>query len=228
MKALLVDIYRTVLEVGPPAPGSMEAWDSACENLGIAPLSHAAFWAACMDRVAADHAAAGALGVVQPEVDWREIVASADPRLRELPRGVLDPLIRAQVNAARSLRLMPGAAETLAAARNAGMPVGIVSNAQAYTLGELDAALADTGFDRAAFAPDLVFWSFLEGYAKPDPHVFRRMRFRCTARGLDPGEVLMVGDRMDNDILPARREGFAALHLTGADRWAVARAMLGL
>lgn len=46
--------------------------------------------------------------------------------------------------------------------------------------------------------------------AKPDPMIFR---FALEQARLDPAEGLMVGDRLDNDIIPARRIGMRAVLL---------------
>jgi HAD superfamily hydrolase (TIGR01549 family) len=42
------------------------------------------------------------------------------------------------------------------------------------------------------------------GFSKPDPRLFRSVLDRA---GCQPAEVLMVGDRLDNDIAPAKRLG---------------------
>ena len=52
------------------------------------------------------------------------------------------------------------------------------------------------------FERDLCVLSFEHGFSKPDPHVFRILTARLLAGGIRPGETLMVGDRLDNDILP--------------------------
>jgi FMN phosphatase YigB (HAD superfamily) len=89
----------------------------------------------------------------------------------------------------------------------------LASNAQAYTLRELDAALDGSGLSRAIFEPDLCFFSFAHGFSKPDPHVFRLLTARLRARGIPPHETLMVGDRLDNDIAPARTQGWQTWQL---------------
>lgn len=55
---------------------------------------------------------------------------------------------------------------------------------------------------------DLVVASAEEGVSKPDPRIFRLAldRAGCTAR-----EALMVGDRIDNDIRPARALGMGTV-----------------
>jgi HAD superfamily hydrolase (TIGR01549 family) len=47
------------------------------------------------------------------------------------------------------------------------------------------------------------------GMAKPDPRFFARATaFASAAAEVAPGEILMVGDRPDNDIAPAKRLGW--------------------
>jgi len=43
---------------------------------------------------------------------------------------------------------------------------------------------------------------------KPDPHYLERITRAC---GVAPGECVMVGDRIDNDIIPARQLGMKAI-----------------
>ena len=54
---------------------------------------------------------------------------------------------------------------------------------------------------------DVVALSEEVGRFKPDPALFRSRR--STARGSPPGCCLMVGDRLDNDLAPARGLGLA-------------------
>ncbi|HEY5742061.1 MAG TPA: HAD hydrolase-like protein, partial [Terrimicrobiaceae bacterium] len=52
------------------------------------------------------------------------------------------------------------------------------------------------------------FWSFVHGFSKPDPYVFQILRARLQNRHIEPSETLLIGDREDNDILPARAAGW--------------------
>jgi FMN phosphatase YigB (HAD superfamily) len=94
--------------------------------------------------------------------------------------------------------------------------MGIASNAQPYTLRELEGALLGRGLSLAVFTPELCFWSFEHGFSKPDPHVVRLLSARLRARGVRPDDTLMVGDRMDNDIEPARAQGWQTWKLAVA------------
>ena len=94
--------------------------------------------------------------------------------------------------------------------------MGIASNSQHYTWRELDTALAVHGLNRALFDNELCFWSFERGFSKPDPEVFRWLAARLQPRGVPPANALMVGDRQDNDIEPARQVGWQTWKLTSA------------
>ena len=51
---------------------------------------------------------------------------------------------------------------------------------------------------------DILILSAEEGVAKPDPEIFRRALERA---GCEPDEAVMIGDRLDNDIIPAAKLG---------------------
>jgi HAD superfamily hydrolase (TIGR01509 family) len=48
------------------------------------------------------------------------------------------------------------------------------------------------------------------GVSKPDPAFFHRM---ATELDMEPGEVMYIGDRIDNDILPAQEVGMRAVFI---------------
>ena len=51
---------------------------------------------------------------------------------------------------------------------------------------------------------DLIVTSAEEGVAKPDPEIFRIALIRA---GCTPEQAVMIGDRIGNDIVPAKRMG---------------------
>jgi FMN phosphatase YigB (HAD superfamily) len=218
LRAVIFDLYQTVLEVGPPPVDRDARWTAlACEALGAAPrLSIARFMADCDRVIAREHSVARAAGIPFPEIFWPDITLEVWPELALLPAPARDEFLLRQQTLFRTVRLMRGAAEVLRLVRDRGIPAGIASNAQPYTLHELDRALADGGLLPEFFAPELCFWSFAHGFSKPDPHVFRLLTARVRARGISPAETLMIGDRLDNDIAPARVHGWQTWHLTAA------------
>jgi|GEM_PF-566282 FMN phosphatase YigB (HAD superfamily) len=82
----------------------------------------------------------------------------------------------------------------------AGFNHGLISNLWGFPVKAL--------FDEESlgkFIPEeLRVYSFEEGYAKPDIRLFRRA---CERAGVKPEDCLMIGDHLENDILPARELG---------------------
>ena len=140
------------------------------------------------------------------------------PDLARLSAPKLEDFLLRQMQIGRTLRLAEGAAGCLRELHDRGILLGIVSNSQAYTLHELSSALQSVGFNLSSFDRDVCFWSFENGFSKPDPHVFRILTARLEARGISPAETLMVGDRLDNDIKPARAHGWQTWHLTSREQ----------
>lgn len=224
IRAVIFDVYHTLLEVGPPPADADVRWDRLCEETLHTPASAslADFGAACAAVIAREHPAARLAGIAFPEIYWPAVTAEALPALAQLSPAVRDEFLFRHAQLIRTIHLAFGAAETLRFLHEAGIPLGIASNAQPYTLRELDAA----GLSHAIFTPTLCFWSFEHGFSKPDPHVFRLLTARLHALAISGAETLMVGDRLDNDIAPARAQGWQTWHLhadaaagTGGD-WA--------
>ncbi|WP_337678478.1 HAD-IA family hydrolase [Mycolicibacterium fortuitum] len=91
--------------------------------------------------------------------------------------------------------LYPDAADCVAAVRRAGMAVGVAGNQPAA----IDQVLAAAGLE-----VDFVASSAAWGVAKPDPAFFARL----VGEARVPAEnILYVGDRLDNDVLPAHAAG---------------------
>lgn len=93
--------------------------------------------------------------------------------------------------------LYADAAPTLAALKARGYFVGIVGNQPATA----EAMLRESGL-----AADFVATSEAWGVAKPDPAFFTKV---IDAAGLDPRHIAYVGDRVDNDVVPAHAAGLS-------------------
>jgi HAD superfamily hydrolase (TIGR01509 family) len=95
----------------------------------------------------------------------------------------------------------PDALACLTTLREAGVLVGLAGNQ--------NAALEE--WARTAELPvDVVTGSASLGVRKPDPVFFERL---VELAGTEPGEVAYVGDRADNDMLPALTAGLVAVHV---------------
>ena len=100
-------------------------------------------------------------------------------------------------------RPYPAAAEVLAALHGRGYHIGVIANQAAGTAERLRAWGLLTHID-------LVVASAEEGVAKPDPAIFRIALERA---GCEPGEAVMIGDRLDNDVAPAKAVGMRTIWL---------------
>jgi putative hydrolase of the HAD superfamily len=94
----------------------------------------------------------------------------------------------------------PGAAESIAWLKRAGIAVLIVTNSDGH--GEEN--LRDSGF-----ADTPVIDSTVVGVAKPDPRIFE---IALELAGADPGATVHVGDALVNDVAGARAAGITPIH----------------
>jgi len=215
-RALISDIYHTLLEIGPPPADAGERWETLWEDLLADParLTLEEFAAECEKIIAREHDSAIGIGVQNPEIYWPAVAKEGLPELVRLAEKECDEFLYQHAQLQRTARLMPGAAEVLGKLQETRVVLGLASNCQPYTLRELDAALATAKLGRAVFKPALCFFSFAAGFSKPNPHAFRFLRAQIQVCGILPAETLFVGDRLVNDLEPARLHGFQTWQLT--------------
>jgi FMN phosphatase YigB (HAD superfamily) len=97
--------------------------------------------------------------------------------------------------------LYPDVGDCIGSARRHHLRVGIAGNQP----GGLEAQLSAAGV-RADFVGSSTQW----GVRKPDPQFFMRV---VDVAGVPAEAILYVGDRLDNDVLPAHRAGMRTAHL---------------
>lgn len=98
--------------------------------------------------------------------------------------------------------LYPDVRPSMAALRNAGYRLAIFGNQPASRTAELTAL--DLPVERIAMSAEMAV-------AKPSPAYFARVLELLG--GPDPAQVAHVGDRVDNDVLPAAAAGFRSIWL---------------
>lgn len=91
----------------------------------------------------------------------------------------------------------PDAHSTLAALRQRGYRLGIIANQKLGTAERLESWNLRQYFDIIAAFAEI-------GYAKPDKEIFEKA---FTLADCAAQESIMVGDRLDNDIIPAKKIG---------------------
>jgi putative hydrolase of the HAD superfamily len=112
---------------------------------------------------------------------------------------------------------MPNLEKTLLACKDSDILLGIISNAQFYTpylfRWFLDSSPEDRGFH-----PDLIFYSYKFGYAKPSIFMFNAAVEKLEKIGVSAHSVLYIGNDMLNDIYPAKKAGFRTALFAGDAR----------
>ncbi|MFI7615045.1 HAD family hydrolase [Nonomuraea terrae] len=174
-------IKAVVFDVGETLISEDRIWARWARRIGVSPfvLMGALGGMAALDRPHSD-----AFRLVRPDLDLDAEEAAWE---RDDPGGLR--------NHFDADDLYPDVREALAALRAEGRQVIIAGNQprRAY-----DALVA---MDLPA---DSVHTSDGWGVAKPDPGFFAKV---ASVAGREPGEILYVGDRLDNDVLPAAAAG---------------------
>jgi len=97
--------------------------------------------------------------------------------------------------------LYQDALDCLYGVRELGLRVGIVGN---------QTELLEAWAHDAGLPADVISSSASLGARKPDPAFFERV---AALLGYAAPEIAYVGDRVDNDVLPAAAEGMVAIHV---------------
>lgn len=210
IRAVVFDLYGTLLISAAGGEGGARCSDPEdLPGLGMA----------LEEAVLAQRNRRRGEGVEFPEVEIR--VAWADA-LRSLGKPELSPSELEFAALGHECRVnpvwtMPNAAGTLARLREDGCLLGVVSNAQFYTLPVME-GLFGADLDGLGFHPRLRVFSFEEGEGKPSPRLFSLLAGHAAALGVSPREILHVGNDFHKDVLPARAAGFRTALFAGDSR----------
>jgi len=231
IRVVLFDLYGTLLasgsgEVGTQAAGSDAALAEALAAVGARLSVPPEKVIACLfDTIRAMHDELRQAGRDWPEIDIREVWGRV---LDELAAsGGLEPTSREGIDVARlaveyEARAnpswpMPGAGECLARLGEHHLLLGIVSNAQFYTL-DLIEALFGCRPEPLGFDPAMQFYSYQHGWGKPSRRLFEMAAGELSARSIEPAAAIYVGNDMLSDIAVARDVGFHTALFAGDGR----------
>jgi HAD superfamily hydrolase (TIGR01509 family) len=180
-------IRAVLLDVGGPIDTEVEAERAIDQQIAVA------FAAAGVPVTPSDYAAANRFAVesfapdAYSAIAWR--LANGDAELAARIRGTSF--------SGRVFELREGIAGVIERLHASGLKLGLAANQPTRILPVLD----DAGIGRYFSHREV---SGHHGFRKPDVRLFLRA---CEELGVAPEECIMVGDRIDNDIAPARLLG---------------------
>jgi FMN phosphatase YigB (HAD superfamily) len=189
-----VTIRAVVFDVGETLVDETESWGDWADWLGVPRLT---MFAALGGIIARGGEHLEVFRLVRPSIDLPAEAAARRAAGRRPMVSVDD--------------LYPDAIDCLRDLVAAGFRLGIAGNQPTETEAVLRSL--DVPLDLAASSDS---W----GVAKPDPAFFERI---VAELGLPPGEIAYVGDRVDNDVVPAADAGLAAIFIRRGP-WALIQA----
>jgi FMN phosphatase YigB (HAD superfamily) len=177
-------IRLVVFDVGETLVDETRIWGEWADWLGVTRLT---FFAALGAVIAARQHHRQAFELVRPGLDL--------PREREARQS------RGGITRIERRDLYPDAVPALTRLRGAGLLIGIAGNQPEEAEEEIRAL---------GLAVDFVASSASRGVAKPDPAFFNRI---VSETRVAPSQIAYVGDRLDNDVLPAIAAGMTGVFL---------------
>ncbi|MET7464881.1 HAD family hydrolase [Nonomuraea sp. NPDC005501] len=174
-------IKAVVFDVGETLIDETRIWSRWADRLGV---SRFVMMGALGGMAALDRSHREAFELVRPGIDIAAELAAWERDEPESLRNHFD-----------ADDLYPDVRQALATLRDAGLQVIVAGNQPARAHGALVAM---------ELPADSVHTSEGWGVSKPDPGFFAKV---AAVAGREPSEILYVGDRLDNDVLPAGRAG---------------------
>ena len=241
VRAAMFDIYGTLLI---SASGDIEASDStdsgpafieALSAVGIQFLGDGdAGVQLLVDEIQTANKQARQNGIDYPEVDivaiWKKVVSrifddgltsQTVPNKTMLTNGLSDSDLR-RLALEYEMRVnpvwpMPHARECLDKLCESGICLGVISNAQFFTI-EILQTLFHADARSFEFDEKLQYYSFQHGRAKPGLDLYKFASEGLAQRGFRRNEVLYIGNDMLKDVMPAASVGFRTALFAGDAR----------
>ncbi len=241
LKVVLFDIYGTLLisasgDIESGVSGNCErAFSEALSAVGIPFHGSAKAGPQLMvDAIQTAHAQARQEGIEYPEIDivsiWGQVLSNilafggtgpTSSNQGSLVSGVSDSILQ-QFSLEYEMRVnpvwpMPHARDCLNQLFESGLCLGIISNAQCFTIDILQTLLQIDlpGFE---FDPELQYYSYQTGQAKPGMAMYQLAAESLARRGIRASEVLYIGNDMLKDVMPAKSIGFRTALFAGDAR----------
>ena len=220
VRAVIFDIYGTLfisasgdISTAQKSPHPRAGLDALFKKYGIS-LSPSQIKELIFQAIENTHKEKKAAGINFPEVTidriWMQLL-----QLKNL--GIARQFAVEYEMIINPVYPMPHLLETMQRLKEKNISLGIISNAQFFTPHLFDLFCGDFP-DKLGFDPDLIFYSYDYGYAKPSLYLFDQAVSELNRKGLKPADVLYVGNDMLNDIYPAHAIGFQTCLFAGDTR----------
>lgn len=234
VRAVTFDVYGTMFvsssgEVGTVSVADRaEAWFAAMKAVRISCTLSAREGVELLHETITSHQRQlTGKGVDYPEVSivdvWRDVVdqlkrrTSVDEAGDQQQQVDFCRLAVEYESHANPVWPMPGLISCLKHLSRVGLLLGIISNAQFFTLDLFPALLRCTA-EEIGFERQLQYYSYRYHRAKPGEFLFQRAKQDLSSRGIDADQILYVGNDMLNDVMPAQRLGFRTALFAGDAR----------
>lgn len=222
IRAVLFDIYGTLFisgsgDIGAPGERHHDVRiDDLLRRFGIK-KNAAEVERDFFDEVKKEHRRLKAEGIDFPEVRYEEIWSAVPGVENSADTEVLKTFAVYYETIINPVYPMPGLGHMLSALKEKGVVMGIISNAQFFTPilfpAFLEKSPGELGFDG-----ELMFYSYIYRRAKPSDYMYLKAGEALKARGIEPNEVVYIGNDMLKDIYPARGVGFKTVLFAGDRR----------
>jgi FMN phosphatase YigB (HAD superfamily) len=191
----VLDVVAVVFDFGETLIDETRTWESWADWLGIPRLTMMGMLGW---GAATDAQPSEVVHLLRPDVDIRS--EHAKRRAAGIPEGFV------------AADLYPDAVPALQGLARVGCRLGVAGNQPAGTEDFLRALPVEL---------DLCVTSGTWGVSKPDPRFFARI---AEALSLPAARIAYIGDRLDNDVLPALAAGMVAVHVRRGP-WGYAHAL---
>lgn len=236
LRGLSLDIYGTLvvsaagdISLGEERQDSQGALQSLLNRWSL-PLDSDGIVQRITQEIALDHAKAKKGGIDYPEVDIRDCWDRIF--LRDHGTGLLSSEAFETLDTQEGLELFATDYETLVnpvapmpglnrlldwLGTQQNLVPGIVSNAQFYTPLMFPAFTGKT-LEKFGFAPGFQIYSYQVGRGKPSITLYESLAKAYRSRGIEPDQVLFVGNDLLKDCWAASKAGFLTGLFAGDQR----------
>ncbi len=220
IRGILFDVYGTLFisASGDISNAQKFAHKSSAVKLLLAKYQVSLSPAQLNDRlfqaIESDHAAGRQKGRDFPEVQIEQILMNV---LQLTDKKVAQEFSVEYEMIVNPVYPMPHLMEILQILKKQNIPMGLISNAQFFTPHLFDLFCNDFP-EKLGFDPDLIFYSYKHGYAKPSLYLFKQAAAELSSKDIMPANVVYVGNDMLNDIYTAHNSGFQTCLFAGDHR----------